>query len=668
MVELYGPGKDQIQYDGGFTNFTWDGEQTHIDINIADGYWMTVRLTGADESEADAVRGATFRVFDAIYSNTYSIGEDMTTHFWLTPAYLQENTWSYQLECPKYPTPRTYVDLAATGNHLTIDLREGRTPVDIARPIGVGGTPLTEGSLSISQDYDGSGYPFITEVSLDELPESGAYRSWMVPGTYNFTLTPADNYMSRIETVSVSTEPMEVNLDLSASALLTVHLVGYDGRPLTDQYIEIYSVDRTASGDWVSSGYGTTDAEGNVSIYAMPGAYRAKVGFYYNPVFPYPSGTGGETFFDVAAGPTAEATISFESYTPFIVTVKGLDDDISPNCEFQYKDADDKYWSSISLSEDYNFEGEGLRFGTLAQTDGPLSGRLHVEISSWQLPEGSPLYADHYQPVATTEGGVIEEIDFTAMQDVTLHAPEGYRFYSGLYVDGKEYSFDYSDTGDPVTAIPFRIMPGEHTWQATLTSLDGATRYPTGTVQTFTVADAPLDVTYAFDAADYPGLRVLVKDVDGTPAAGFYVGLQNVETGEWGELSTDTEGRGTYFTDRPGTYRVEACDAEGNYMPQTFTVELGEGMTERTVSFEGWHAFTLRMPDEAQYRLSRATASLTWTSATDPDDPRNGSSLRNQWASPLPAEWTQWLPAGNLSIRYTATDTERRTLVHCCPK
>lgn len=662
VVELYGPGKDQIQYDGGFTNFTWDGEQTHIDINIADGYWMTVQLTGADESEADAVRGATFRVFDAIYSNTYSIGEDMTTHFWLTPADLQENMWSYQLECPKYPTPRTYVDLAATGNHLTIDLREGRTPVDIARPIGVGGTPLTEGSLSISQDYDGSGYPFIIEVSLDELPESGAYRSWMVPGTYNFTLTPAGNYMSRIETVSVSTEPMEVNLDLSASALLTVHLVGYDGRPLTDQYIEIYSVDRTAGGDWVSSGYGTTDAEGNVSIYAMPGAYRAKVGFYYNPVFPYPSGTGGETFFDVAAGPTAEATISFESYTPFIVTVKGLDDDISPNCEFQYKDADDEYWRSISLSEDYNFEGEGLRFGTLAQTDGPLSGRLHVEISSWQLPEGSPLYADHYQPVATTEGGVIEEIDLTAMQDVTLHAPEGYRFYSGLYVDGKEYSFDYSDTGEPVTAIPFRIMPGEHTWQATLTSLDGATRYPTGTVQTFTVADAPLDVTYAFDAADYPGLRVLVKDVDGTPAAGFYVGLQNVETGEWGELSTDTEGRGTYFTNRPGTYRVEACDAEGNYLPQQFTVELGEGMTERTVSFEDWHAFTLRMPDEAQYSLRSATASLTWTSATDPSDPRNGSSLRNQWASPLPAEWTQWLPAGNLSIRYTATDTERRTL------
>lgn len=647
--------KAQIQYDRGFTNFTWDGEQTRVDLNITDGYWMTVQLTGADESEADAVRGATFRVFDDIYGNPYSIGEDMTAHFWLNPAYLQENTWSYQLECPKYPTPRTYVDLAATGNHLTIDLREGRTPVDIARPIGVGGTPLTEGSLSISQDDD-SGDPLMTGVSLDEFPESGAYRSWMVPGTYNFTLTPAGNYMSRLETVSVSTEPMEVNLDLSASALLTVHLVGYDGRPLPNQQININSVDRTASGDRVSWGYGTTDAEGNVSIYAMPGAYRANVNFYFDPIFPYPTDPCGETFFDVAADETAEATISFESYTAFIVTVKGLVDGISPSCEFQYKDAGDEYWSSIGLSEDYNFEGEGLRFGTLAQTDGPLSGRLHVAISSWQLPEGSPLYADHYQPVATTEGGVIEEIDLTAMQDVTLHAPEGYRFYSSLYIDGKEYFIDGSDTGEPITAIPFRIMPGEHTWQATLTSLDGATRYPTGTVQTFTVADAPLDVTYAFDAADYPGLRVLVKDVDGTPAAGFYVGLQNVETGEWGELSTDAEGRGTYFTDRAGTYRVEACDAEGNYLPQQFTVELGEGMTERTVSFEGWHSFTLQLPDLWPYSQESSTATLTWTSASDPSDPRNGSWLHNEWSSPLPAEWTQWLPAGNLSVRYTARD------------
>lgn len=656
VVELAAPGESQIQYDWGFTNFTWDGEQTRVDLNITDGYWMTVQLTGADESEANAVRGATFRVFDDIYDKAYSIGQDMTAHFWLTPAYLQENTWSYQLECPKYPTPRTYVDLAATGNHLTIDLREGRTPVDIARPIGVGGTPLTEGSLSIYQDYDGSGYPFIIEVSLDELPESGAYRSWMVPGTYNFTLPPAGNYMSRLETVSVSTEPMEVNLDLSASALLTVHLVGYDGRPLPNQQININSVDRTASGDRVSRGYGTTDAEGNVSIYAMPGAYRAEVAFYYNPVFPYPSGTGGETFFDVAAGPTAETTISFESYTPFIVTVKGLDDGISPNCEFQYKDADDEYWSSIILSEDdYNFEGEGLRFGTLAQTDGPLSGRLHVAISNWQLPEGSPLYADHYQPVVTTEGGVIEEIDLTAMQDVTLHAPEDYCFYLGLYIDGEEYNFEYPDTGEPVTAIPFRIMPGEHTWQAALASLDGATRYPTGTVQTFTVADAPLDVTYALDAADYPGLRVLVKDVDGTPAAGFSVWLMNVATYEWGDLTTDAEGRGTYFAARPGTFEVTVV--EGNYMPQTFTVELDKGMTERTVSFEGWHAFTLRMPDLWPYSQESSTATLTWTSASDPSDPRNGTAMHNEWGNrEQPEAWTQWLPAGNLSVRYTARD------------
>ncbi len=663
VVELAAPGESQIQYDWGFTNFTWDGEQTRLDISITDGYWMTVQLTGADESEANAVRGATFRVFDDIYDKAYSIGQDMTAHFWLTPAYLQENTWSYQLECPKYPTPRTYVDLAATGNHLTIDLREGRTPVDIARPIGVGGTPLTEGSLSIYQDYDGRGYPFIIEVSLDELPESGAYRSWMVPGTYNFTLPPAGNYMSRLETVSVSTEPMEVNLDLSASALLTVHLVGYDGRPLPNQQININSVDRTASGDRVSRGYGTTDAEGNVSIYAMPGAYRAEVAFYYNPVFPYPSGTGGETFFDVAAGPTAETTISFESYTPFIVTVKGLDDGISPNCEFQYKDADDEYWSSIILSEDdYNFEGEGLRFGTLAQTDGPLSGRLHVAISNWQLPEGSPLYADHYQPVATTEGGVIEEIDLTAMQDVTLHAPEGYCFYLGLYIDGEEYNFEYPDTGEPVTAIPFRIMPGEHTWQAALASLDGATRYPTGTVQTFTVADAPLDVTYALDAADYPGLRVLVKDVDGTPAAGFSVWLMNVATYEWGDLTTDAEGRGTYFAARPGTFEVTVV--EGNYMPQTFTVELDKGMTERTVSFEGWHSFTLQMPDLWPYAPEASTATVTWTSATDPDDPRNGTEMHNEWRSgEQPGEWTQWLPTGNLSVRYTARDNIYGTIV-----
>lgn len=656
VVELAAPGESQIQYDWGFTNFTWDGEQTRVDLNITDGYWMTVQLTGADESEADAVRGATFRVFDDAYSNPCSIGEDLTVHFWLTPAYVQGGTWSYQLDSPKYPTPRTSVDLTATGNHPAVDLREGRTPVDIARPIGVGGTPLTEGSLSISQDDD-SGDPLMTGVSLDEFPESGAYRSWMLPGTYYFSLHPEDNYLGRLEKFTIGAGPATVAFDLSRSVRLDVHLIGYDGKPIAGRNISLYSTTRSESEFVEISGSATTNAGGIATVYATPGRYSASVNFYNNPLFPYPTDPCGETDFDVPAGETAEATISFESYTAFLVTVKGLDESVSPSCEFQYKEAGSEYWSSISLREDYDFEGEGLRYGALTRTDGPLSGRLHVEMASWGLPAGSPLYVDHYQPVATTEGGVVTEIDLAAMQDVTLRAPEGYRFYSSLYIDGKEYSFDYSDTGEPVTAIPFRIMPGEHTWQATLTSLDGATRYPTGTVQTFTVADAPLDVTYAFDAADYPGLRVLVKDVDGTPAAGFYVGLENVGTGDWGELSTDAEGRGTYFVDSPGTYRVEVCDADGNYLQQTLTVELGQGMTERTVSFEGWHSFTLQLPDLWPYSQESSTATLTWTSASDPSDPRNGTAMHNEWRSgEQPGEWTQWLPAGNLSVRYTARD------------
>lgn len=650
------PGENQIQYDHGFTNFEWDGTQTNVDVNITEGYWMTVRLTGADESDADALRGATFRVFDAAHSNPCSIGEDLTVHFWLTPAYVQGGTWSYQLDSPKYPTPRTSVDLTATGNHPTVDLREGRTPVDIARPLGVGGTPLTAGSIGISQD-DSRGYPLMVSISLDEIPGGGAYRSWMLPGTYDFSLHPEGNYLGRLEKFTIGAEPATVAFDLSRSVRLDVHLIGYDGKPIAGRDVNIYSTDRSESEFVEISGGATTNAEGVATVYATPGRYSASVNFYNNPLFPYPTDPCGETDFDVPAGETAEATISFEGYTAFLITVKGLDESISPSCEFQYKEAGSEYWSSISLREDYDFEGEGRRYGTLTRTDGPLSGRLHVDVASWGLPAGSPLYVDHYQPVATTEGGVVTEIDLAAMQEVTLRAPEGYRFYSGLFIDGEEYTFGYSDTGEPITAIAARIMPGEHTWQATLTSTDGATRYPTGTVQTFTVADAPLDVTYAFDAADYPGLSITVKDVDGTPAAGFYVGLENVGTGDWGELSTDAEGRGTYFVDSPGTYRVEVCDADGNYLQQTLTVELGQGMTERTVSFEGWHSFTLQMPDLWQYAPEASTATVTWTSATDPEDPRNGTEMHNEWRSgEQPGEWTQWLPAGNLAVRYTARD------------
>lgn len=650
------PGENQIQYDQGFTDFVWDGTQTNVDVNITEGYWMTVRLTGADESDADALRGATFRVFDAAHSNPCSIGEDLTVHFWLTPAYVQGGTWSYQLDCPKYPTPRTSVDLTATGNHPAVNLREGRTPVDIARPTGVGGTPLTAGSISISQD-DSRGYPLMVSISLDEISEGGAYRSWMLPGTYDFSLRPEDNYLGRLEKFTIGAGPATVAFDLSRSVRLDVHLIGYDGKPIAGRNISLYSTTRSESEFVEISGSATTNAGGIATVYATPGRYSASVNFYNNPLFPYPTDPCGETDFDVPAGETAEATISFESYTAFLVTVKGLDESVSPSCEFQYKEAGSEYWSSISLREDYDFEGEGLRYGALTRTDGPLSGRLHVEMASWGLPAGSPLYVDHYQPVATTEGGVVTEIDLAAMQEVTLRAPEGYRFYSGLFIDGEEYTFGYSDTGEPITAIAARIMPGEHTWQATLTSLDGATRYPTGTVQTFTVADAPLDVTYAFDAADYPGLRVLVKDVDGTPAAGFSVSLIDVVTYERGELTTDAEGRGTYFTDRPGTYRVETCDAEGNYLPQQFTVELGKGMTERTVSFEGWHSFTLQLPDLWPYSQESCTTTLTWTSASDPSDPRNGTSMHNEWAYwEQPEAWTQWLPTGNLSVRYTARD------------
>lgn len=520
------PGENQIQYDGGFTDFEWDGSQTRVDVTIDNGYWMTVQFTGIDESEKNAFAGAVFNVITDQSAEISLIDESLTVHLWFSAEDMQGNTWSYMIHSPKYPTPCTSVDLAATGNHLTVDLREGRTPVNVIRPIGVDGTPLTGSSINIYQE-DGRGEPLSADIPLDEIPEGGAYRSWIVPGTYYFSFEPEENYLSRRMPVTIGAEPATVAFDLNQSVRLNVHLIGYDGKPIANRHVNIYSIDRTAGGNYVSTGYGTTNDEGIATVYAKPGSYGANALFYDAPLFPYPMDPCGETHFDVPAGETAEATISFENYTALIATIKDQDKyDISVSCRFEDKEGN----RNINLYVDRNFEGDGYRFGTLVRADGPMSGRIVVDIDDMSESEDAPLYVNYYSPMTTIEGAVVAEIDLSAMQEVTLRAPEGYCFYSGLFIDGEEYAFGHSDTGDPITVIPARIMPGKHTWQATLTSLDGSTRYPTGTVQTFTVGDAPMNVTYALDTADYPGLRPTVKGMDGTPATDFYAAMENVGT------------------------------------------------------------------------------------------------------------------------------------------
>lgn len=648
------PGKDhyQISFPGvnppEAINYEWNGTDQQVNISITEAYWMTLRLTNLTETEQAALRHNEIYISENatnMGSMAFYPDEEMCVRFWFRSPTLYYSVNSFQF----FVQP-TKVDIPSSGNYINVDLKAGRTPVDVACPIGVGNVRLTEGNCSLHYGENSAVLEFGT------FAEAESIRAYMLPGTYTFELRPI-GYMSYTQKVEITDEPARINFDMSASRQIRIHFIDHYGQPLTASgaYINLSS---TNSNNPSSGGNYIEEGSHTFSILAMPGEYTAYVDFEIGQLsFPYNYGNVNGNIFTVADA-DIDVNLSFEHQKLFLITLNGLNAELDPSVTYEARR--NSLISSQPLHRDYSATNI-MRYGFLIESD-QLDEDTTKATFNIRFGYGDDPYVHFSATVPADENG-----DFIAditpnLQPVTLRAPEGYGFVRSLIIDGETYTAGLSD--NPVSELTYYIQPGQHTWQANLTSADGTTNYPQGAEQTFTVeASATNVVTYTYDASAYPGLRLQVTDIDGTAGADFGITILNYDLGINLDFSTNADGQGTIFVEQPGRYLVEVVDGNEHYLPQTFYVELGQGLTTRNVSFEEWHALTVTCPDLSAYNNRLYNIEVRWNNPNDPEDTRNGSRVADQIDAATGSQFTLYVPAGQLQISYDAQSYSYETIV-----
>ena len=648
------PGKDhyQISFPGvnppEAINYEWNGTDQQVNISITEAYWMTLRLTNLTETEQAALRHNEIYVSENatnMGSMAFYPDEEMCVRFWFRSPTLYYSVNSFQF----FVQP-TKVDIPSSGNYINVDLKAGRTPVDVACPIGVDNVRLTEGNCSLHYGENSAVLEFGT------FAEAESIRAYMLPGTYTFELRPI-GYMSYTQKVEITDEPARINFDMSASRQIRIHFIDHYGQPLTASgaYINLSS---TNSNNPSSGGNYIEEGSHTFSILAMPGEYTAYVDFEIGQLsFPYNYGNVNGNIFTVADA-DIDVNLSFEHQKLFLITLNGLNAELDPSVTYEARR--NSLISSHPLHRDYSATNI-MRYGFLIESD-QLDEDTTKATFNIRFGYGDDPYVNFSTTVPADENG-----DFIAditpnLQPVTLRTPEGYGFVRSLIIDGETYTAGLSD--NPVSELTYYIQPGQHTWQANLTSADGATNYPQGAEQAFTVeASATNVVTYTYDASAYPGLRLQVTDIDGTAGADFGITILNYDLGINLDFSTNADGQGTIFVEQPGRYLVEVVDGNEHYLPQTFYVELGQGLATRNVSFEEWHALTVTCPDLSAYNNRLYNIEVRWNNPNDPEDMRNGSRVADQIDATTGSQFTLYVPAGQLQISYDAQSYSYETIV-----
>lgn len=648
------PGSDtyQLIFPGVNTpqvSFTWDGSARQVDVPITTHYWVTLQLTNLTEAEQAALQNADVTIQDTPDGSRFynSPDADMRVRFW----WGESTTFYYAISSALFPTPATAIDIASAGTQVNIDLKAGRTPVDVACPIGVDNARLTEGNCSLHYGENSAILEFGT------FAEAESIRAYMLPGTYTFELRPS-GYMSYTQKVEITDEPARINFDMSASRQIRIHFIDHYGQPLTASgaYINLSS---TNSNNPSSGGNYIEEGSHTFSILAMPGEYTAYVDFEIGQLsFPYNYGNVDDNIFTVADA-DIDVNLSFEHQKLFLITINGLNAELDPSVTYEARR--NSLISSQPLHRDYSATNI-MRYGFLIESN-QLDEDTTKATFNIRFGYGDDPYVHFSTTVPADENG-----DFIAditpnLQPVTLRAPEGYGFVRSLIIDGETYTAGLSD--DPVSELTYYIQPGQHTWQANLTSADGATNYPQGAEQAFTVEESATNVvTYTYDASAYPGLRLQVTDIDGTAGADFGISLYSYDQQTYlDDFSTNADGQSTIFVEQPGRYLVEVVDGNEHYLPQTFDVELGQGLTTRTVSFEGWHALTVTCPDLSAYNNRLYNIEMRWNNPNNPDDLRNGSRVADQIDAATGSQFTLYVPAGQLQISYDARSYSYETIV-----
>ena len=643
------PGKDhyQISFPGvnppEAINYEWNGTDQQVNISITEAYWMTLRLTNLTETEQAALRHNEIYISENatnMGSMAFYPDEEMCVRFWFRSPTLYYSVNSFQF----FVQP-TKVDIPSSGNYINVDLKAGRTPVDVACPIGVGNVRLTEGNCSLHYGENSAVLEFGT------FAEAESIRAYMLPGTYTFELRPI-GYMSYTQKVEITDEPARINFDMSASRQIRIHFIDHYGQPLTASgaYINLSS---TNSNNPSSGGNYIEEGSHTFSILAMPGEYTAYVDFEIGQLsFPYNYGNVNGNIFTVADA-DIDVNLSFEHQKLFLITLNGLNAELDPSVTYEARR--NSLISSQPLHRDYSATNI-MRYGFLIESD-QLDEDTTKATFNIRFGYGDVPYVHFSATVPADENG-----DFIAditpnLQPVTLRAPEGYGFVRSLIIDGETYTAGLSD--NPVSELTYYIQPGQHTWQANLTSADGTTNYPQGAEQTFTVeASATNVVTYTYDASAYPGLRLQVTDRNGAAAADFGIEVYSYDQQQYLDaFFTNANGQGTIFVEQPGMYRILVVDPEENYLPHIFDIELEKGLAERSVSFEGWHALTVNLPSLENYadEQPQHVIDFIWTNPDDPNDLRNEyDMLHDELDSLTHSQCTRYLPAGKVVLKYSA--------------
>lgn len=190
------------------------------------------------------------------------------------------------------------------------------------------------------------------------------------------------------------------------------------------------------------------------------------------------------------------------------------------------------------------------------------------------------------------------------------------------YVQIDDDTYDVSSNEQLVLLMP----QSEHTLNALVNSKH--VLYDFGTPQKFTVNKDSQEVIYKINKADYAGVDIEVRDIDGKPAADFVLSNNTYLTGEYdihNSVYTDSEGKASFYLAPNKVQNYTLMQSyKRNYKPYIFSNTDVKTVKQMTVDFSKLYhkaQVQVRLHDDME-NVYYPNVMLQWT-AEKPTPPKN---------------------------------------------
>lgn len=573
-------------YGDGFSgdmSFEWNGGSPSVDVALP-GCMLTFRLVGLNDVELEKYGNHMIRLYDSPYSSCSDFFRDGTLARWWTSDYLQ---WEFSDAELGGTTRSDVIDFLSSADDILVNPVAGKVRVSVGTVVGHGGEEIVDYRINGLRPSDYSG---------------GKPSWWSAPGEQYYDFR-AKGYCPFSGSYTVGNEDVTLDIDLSDFVGVTVEAKDRDGSALEDAAVVC---DDMYTG--VKDTLGITGDGGRCSFWARPWESFSLSVCPGKPMY------SPKSVYVRVDDEDLVVPVSYEGTVLIAARIVGGAEFIKPyedygtgeikwwrNAEIELKDENDYVTTIYDLS--YARQDGDIIVGALVEpSEDWQEGRLNLTFYN-----AEPRLLPVDGTFAPLTGDIYGEYDVTGYVPVTLKAPEGFGFDEYIKVDGHEMHIGWGTVDELVVYMP----QGVHSWSPRLKNREDYTQYPYGKEMTFDVGAEASAVVYQFDPGNYSSVRFTVSGQDGQPVSYMDISVGENSYSTLVSGRTDGNGQVTLFLPAPGTYYWKADRYEDYAISRSGEVEVGEGTSEVTVSYEDWRRLTFAVAgDGVDERVRSGEVSL----------------------------------------------------------